>query len=243
MARQSTGHPFFDYLVGHVTEEMDVLDVGCASGVLTMEVSRFAKTAVGIDLSPAAVDFANQLKEIEYQRFKLIEETLQKSFQSDKIKSVRFITADASELPFDDASYDLAFSTEVFEHIPEPRRAFEEIIRVLKPGGQAFLNIPRPQIDINLDIKTWERDFIQMADKDAVSRIHPDELVAWCNDKDVNIVNLTHSDAHVFVHLGKKKSMRNTQSAIRNPQSANGSPESLSSAGSATSGHLSRLTP
>jgi len=224
MARQSTGYPFFDYLVQHVDENMTVLDIGCASSVLTMEVSRFAKTAIGIDISPAATEFANKLKVIEYQRFKLIEETLQKDFQSEKIKDVQFIAANAEELPFESESLDLIFSTEVFEHIIEPYKALDEVKRVLKPEGQAVLNIPRPpkaeggceelrgtkqtnqrseHIDVNLNIKEWEDNFINMPDKDAVSRIDASRLLQWCKDNEIEVLKDSLSEDNIFVHLRK----------------------------------------
>ena len=48
---------------------------------------------------------------------------------------------DATAMDFDDASFDLVFSRAVFEHIAEPELAFREVVRVLRPGGVAHLNI------------------------------------------------------------------------------------------------------
>jgi SAM-dependent methyltransferase len=47
----------------------------------------------------------------------------------------------AERLPFGDAEFDLVVSHEVFEHIADVGAAAEEIRRVLKPGGYAYLNI------------------------------------------------------------------------------------------------------
>ncbi|WP_395944862.1 class I SAM-dependent methyltransferase [Brevundimonas sp.] len=47
--------------------------------------------------------------------------------------------ADAQSLPFKTGSVDFIHSTAVFEHLPHPRRAAEEIFRVLKPGGRAYV--------------------------------------------------------------------------------------------------------
>ena len=50
--------------------------------------------------------------------------------------------ADARELPFPDASFDVAFSLSSFEHFGSPRdiaRAAAELGRVLRPGGHAFV--------------------------------------------------------------------------------------------------------
>lgn len=49
---------------------------------------------------------------------------------------------DVQALSFADASFDLCSSTEVFEHVPDDRRAMREIHRVLKPGGHFVFTVP-----------------------------------------------------------------------------------------------------
>ncbi|HHP7232870.1 MAG TPA: class I SAM-dependent methyltransferase [Xenococcaceae cyanobacterium] len=49
---------------------------------------------------------------------------------------------DLQKLPFDDATYDFVFASHVLEHIPDDRRAIQEIRRILKPGGIAVLPVP-----------------------------------------------------------------------------------------------------
>jgi GT2 family glycosyltransferase/glycosyltransferase involved in cell wall biosynthesis len=49
---------------------------------------------------------------------------------------------DVMALSFEDESIDLIVSNDVFEHIPEPARAFRECARVLKPGGIMLATIP-----------------------------------------------------------------------------------------------------
>jgi SAM-dependent methyltransferase len=44
-------------------------------------------------------------------------------------------------LPFDDNTFDLVASHEVFEHIPDVRAAAREVKRVMKPGGLAYINV------------------------------------------------------------------------------------------------------
>jgi len=45
-------------------------------------------------------------------------------------------------MPFDDASFDCAFGTEVLEHCPDPEVVLKEVHRVLKPGGVFFFTVP-----------------------------------------------------------------------------------------------------
>ncbi|HWO50310.1 MAG TPA: class I SAM-dependent methyltransferase, partial [Ornithinibacter sp.] len=47
------------------------------------------------------------------------------------------------DLPVADRSVDLAFSSNVLEHVPDPRRMAEEMLRVTRPGGVVFLSWTR----------------------------------------------------------------------------------------------------
>jgi ubiquinone/menaquinone biosynthesis C-methylase UbiE len=98
----------------------DVLEVGC--GIAT-DGARFARAGadyVGVDLSPTALELARRRFELEGL-------------------AGRFEHASATELPFEDASFDLVYSHGVIHHIPETERAVEEFHRVLRPGGEAVV--------------------------------------------------------------------------------------------------------
>ena len=49
---------------------------------------------------------------------------------------------DVQNLTFEDQSFDLVTSTEVFEHIPQYYLGFREVFRVLKRGGRFVFTIP-----------------------------------------------------------------------------------------------------
>lgn len=44
------------------------------------------------------------------------------------------------QLPFADGSVDVCYSSNVLEHVPEPWRMAEEMVRVTRPGGLAFIS-------------------------------------------------------------------------------------------------------
>lgn len=50
--------------------------------------------------------------------------------------------AHAHCLPFGDQTFDLAVSSWVFEHLPDPARTFQEVARVLQPGGRLIFLTP-----------------------------------------------------------------------------------------------------
>lgn len=59
---------------------------------------------------------------------------------------------DVQGLTFPDGSFDICTSTEVFEHVPDDRKGFAEMHRVLRPGGVLAFTVP-----IDPDAETVER--------------------------------------------------------------------------------------
>lgn len=55
------------------------------------------------------------------------------------IERRRTCVADGARLPVSDASFDFLILNHVYEHVNEPRKLFAEVLRVLKPGGQAYV--------------------------------------------------------------------------------------------------------
>ncbi|WP_299441685.1 class I SAM-dependent methyltransferase [uncultured Aquimarina sp.] len=53
------------------------------------------------------------------------------------------VKADICNLPFGTNEYDIIFCNHVLEHIPNDTKAMQELLRVLKPGGMAILQIPQ----------------------------------------------------------------------------------------------------
>jgi SAM-dependent methyltransferase len=49
---------------------------------------------------------------------------------------------DLRSLTFADDSFDLAISSDIFEHVRGPTRAFAELFRVLRPGGRHIFTVP-----------------------------------------------------------------------------------------------------
>src|SRR5580692_4053407 len=99
-----------------VRDGESIIDVGCGTGSLIFTLLDAAR-----DLRLTGVDYAPVF--LEAARAK------------PKAASVRFEQADATALPFEDASFDRALSLLVLHFVPESRRALAEMRRVVKPGG------------------------------------------------------------------------------------------------------------
>ncbi|MDQ2098655.1 MAG: methyltransferase domain-containing protein [Tychonema bourrellyi B0820] len=119
-------------------ESYGILDVGCGIGGSTLyltekfsslpgnnlsldgEVDRV--TATGITLSPVQANRATERAKIA-------------GLES----NVNFLVADALNMPFPDDSFDLVWSLESGEHMPDKIKFLQECYRVLKPGGTLIL--------------------------------------------------------------------------------------------------------
>ena len=71
----------------------------------------------------------------------------------ESIKSLQYVTADLEsplakvkmdihEMPFEDDSFDSSLCNHVMEHVTDDIKAMKEILRVLKPGGWAIIQVP-----------------------------------------------------------------------------------------------------
>lgn len=91
------------------------LDAGCGGGRYARLLGMHGARVVGVDLS-GAVDKAAALCR--------------------DLPTVQILQADLLDLPLAEGAFDLAFSIGVLHHSPDPRRAFAEVARRVRPGGR-----------------------------------------------------------------------------------------------------------
>ena len=107
---------FNDTVADAVTKESTVLEIGAGSGVgmqTQMPLKSNVKQYVGVDIDPRVMD--NPMLDEAH-------------------------VADASELPFEDNTFDLVFHTMVAEHFEDALGSVRESVRVLKPGGMLLFH-------------------------------------------------------------------------------------------------------
>lgn len=91
-----------------------ILDVGCGGGFLSNALAKEGFQVTGVDLSP---------------------ESLKVAARFDSTGRVKYLVADAFQLPFADGSFEVLTALDFLEHIEDPARVIQEFSRVLKPGG------------------------------------------------------------------------------------------------------------
>ena len=99
--------------------ECQLLNVGGSAGAIDNFLADHAARVVGIDIDDDAIAHA------------------QNTFAKDNLE---FQVADALNLPFEDSSFDVVICSHVYEHVPDPVQMFEEIHRVLRPGGICYFS-------------------------------------------------------------------------------------------------------
>ncbi|MCX6133069.1 MAG: class I SAM-dependent methyltransferase [Ignavibacteriales bacterium] len=97
-----------------------LLEIGCGLGTDLLQFARGGAITSGVDLTPASI------------------ELVKKRFALEGI-SVDAQVADAENLPFPDASFDVVYSFGVLHHTPNTQKSIDEVHRVLKPGGRIVI--------------------------------------------------------------------------------------------------------
>jgi len=97
-------------------EGQNFLEVGCGVGAVCNHVAKnYHWNVTGVDMDPEQIKLAEEM--------------------SSDLQNVRFLTADATSLPFSDKDFDIVLSFGTTHHIPGWLDALGEIRRVLKPEG------------------------------------------------------------------------------------------------------------
>lgn len=104
-----------------VEEGMDVLDLGCGTGIL-FDMLRRKVTERG---SVTGVDFSYQMAQQAHRNF--------------PFPSINVVDADAVNLPFVDSSFDMAVAFSAFPHFSDQQRAIDETHRALKDRGKFYI--------------------------------------------------------------------------------------------------------
>lgn len=114
--------PLSEHLVDHVGigPGSRVLDVATGTGHAALAAARRSAEVTGIDYVPELLDIA---------RRRAAAEDLELTFD----------VADAEDLPFDDATFDVVLSAIGVMFSADHRRAAQELVRVCRPGGRVGL--------------------------------------------------------------------------------------------------------
>lgn len=95
-----------------------VLDVGCGTGALSLEMARSGYDVIAIDPDPLAIEIA------------------ERSRHDCHPGRLTYHRGDVATWDTDEAGFDVVVSSRALHHVPEPAAALQRIHRWLRPGGQ-----------------------------------------------------------------------------------------------------------
>ena len=106
------------YLLPRLGPGLDLLDVGCGPGTITVDLAQRVAPGrvVGLDRAPGVLAEAS-------------------GSAVARGASIEWHTGDVYALPYPDAAFDVVHAHQVLQHLTDPVRALSEMRRVLRPGG------------------------------------------------------------------------------------------------------------
>jgi SAM-dependent methyltransferase len=137
----------------HVDEAHEVLEVGCGIGVGAANLAwDHGCHVVGIDRSERMVEWARR-----------------RAREHGVADRVELLVASATDLPFEDDRFDVAYAESVLAFVDDPAGAVREMVRVTRPGGHVGFNesiwteAPTPELetlarDLHVEVRpaeTW----------------------------------------------------------------------------------------
>ena len=120
--------------LAHLMPRIDVADIGCGEGYLTVEAARFARRVIAIDRSAAMLQRGRELAKRR------------------RVSNIRWKRGEIEALPLDDATVDLALLSQALHHAEDPARAIREAVRVTRGGGRVLV------LDLRRHDQQWVSD-------------------------------------------------------------------------------------
>jgi ArsR family transcriptional regulator len=120
--------------LGMLLPRVDVADIACGEGYLSVESAYWARRVIGIDRSSDVLKRAKALAERR------------------GMNNISWKRGDMDKLPLENGSVDVALLSQALHHAPNPVRTMTEAVRILRPGGRVLV------LDLREHDQEWVRD-------------------------------------------------------------------------------------
>ena len=149
-----------------------LLDAGCGTAPMVSLLSEKYPEAkfTGLDLTP---DMIAQAKKKGLQ-------------------NAEFMVGDCEAMPFEDESFDIVINSQSFHHYPDPQAFFNEVARVLNPGGMLVLRDNTGARPIMWFVNHIELPLANLIGHGDVAAHTLDEVRGYCEAAGITVGKLEH---------------------------------------------------
>lgn len=120
--------------LGLLLPAVDVADLGCGEGYLTIEAAHWARRVYAVDRSAEVLSRARQMA---IRR---------------RVKNITWKRGELEKVPLPDAAVDIVVVSQALHHAKEPATALAEAYRILRPGGRIVV------LDLRQHEEAWVQD-------------------------------------------------------------------------------------
>jgi len=106
----------------------NILDLGTGAGYIAFSLAKIyaGNNITGLDIADSIIA-ANNKKAVE-----------------NGLKNLRFLSYDGTALPFEPDSFNAVVTRYALHHFPNIKKSFDDIYKIIEPGGQFFISDPTP---------------------------------------------------------------------------------------------------
>ena len=126
-----------------------VADLGCGTGQTSAALAGYVRKVIGVDNSAAMLKAAQK--------------------RVDELPNVELLRGDLTAIPIEDGTCDAALLILVLTYVPDPAAVLKEVLRILKPAGQAVI----------VDLLPHDRDDFRRQMNQTSAGIASDDLRMW----------------------------------------------------------------
>jgi SAM-dependent methyltransferase len=147
------------------------LDVGTGPGTLALALAPLVREVVGVDVVPELLEAARRAAPA----------------------NVTFVEADATHLPIESGSFDLACCRRTLHHVARPELVVAELARITRPGGLIFVDDQIAPVD---PLAAVELDRFERARDPSHTRTLPDVDLRGLFDANELVLRKTRFQQH-----------------------------------------------
>jgi SAM-dependent methyltransferase len=119
--------------IGLLLPAMEVADLGCGEGYLSIEAGRWASRVIAVDRSAVVLKRARSLAKRR------------------RVSNIIWKKGELEKLPIRDGAVDVAMLSQALHHASDPARAVSEAARITAPGGRVLL----------LDLRSHQEEWVR----------------------------------------------------------------------------------